>query len=180
MKVQFSYSLLAKYVFHMKSNVAVSLMLALSLSWLSISWISALFLSCVAFVVCPLLLSFAFFRTRQITLSQTFVDPSLCWHVASLISRPARTLSQSRSASYLLPKHCRRSSYTYFHDVQTIFLIPSTDVLSGLLTFCHSMAVGRLTLPVVSSRRCYNFTHERKSYKESSAVAAINFNLNTW
>ena len=38
-------------------------------------------------------------------------------------------LSRSRSAPYLLPQHCIRSSYTYFHDVQTIFLTPGRDAL---------------------------------------------------
>ena len=56
MKVRFSYSLLAKYVFHMKSNVAVSLMLALSLSW----YIYILNLCTFSFVCCICCLPSAF------------------------------------------------------------------------------------------------------------------------
>ena len=48
---------------------------------------------------------------------------------------------------------CRLTfTFTMF---KRLYLTPSTDALSGLLIYCHSIAVGRLTLLVVSSRRCW-------------------------
>ena len=76
----------------------------------------------------------------------------------SLISRPARTLSQSRSAPYLLPGHCRMSSYIYFHDVQTIishsqhrcslwasYLLSQHRSRSSYITSCQLKAVLNFT-----------------------------------